>query len=254
MIGLSTSQIEKFREDGFLGPFTALQPHEMVPIRDHISKNVLSYTPKYYPSQKHCRHLDDQIIFDLCSHPSIIKKMNSIFGEDLILWRSHIFLKEKGAGEVPWHQDRDYWPLEPIINISAWLAIDEANKHNSCVQVIPGSHKRIIPHIKVRSPKITASEFEKMADPNELSKEKTAINMELKSGEFFIFNNLTLHRSAPNTSERSRMGLAVRVTVPIVKIYHEEIFKTHQGILLSGSDRYGFNKITKKENFKSQSL
>ena len=57
MIGLSTSQIEKFREDGFLGPFTGLQPHKMVPIRDHILKNVLSLS--HYPFLKSSGHLSE---------------------------------------------------------------------------------------------------------------------------------------------------------------------------------------------------
>ena len=249
-MGLSPLQIKQYRENGFLGPFIAFQPDKMAEMREHIATNVLPHTPENYPSMKHCRHLDDQIVFNICSHPSIIEKINSIFGKDIILWRSHLFLKPAGAAEVPWHQDRDYWPLEPVINISAWLAIDEASERNSCVQVIPGSHKRIIPHIKVTHEKDTISEFEKMADPEELYKEKPAVNMELRPGEFFIFNNLTLHRSAPNVSDKHRMGISIRLTIPIVKIYHEQIFKNHRAILLTGKDRYGFNNTIKKTDFK----
>ena len=250
MSGLTTLHIEKFRKDGFLGPFTAFEPEQMPSISNHITNNVLTYTPKLYPSMKHCRHLDDKVVFDLCSNQSILNKISSIYGQDIILWRSHIFLKEKGAAEVPWHQDRDYWPLEPIINISAWLAIDEATTRNSCVQVIPGSHKRIIPHIPVPNKKDAISEFEKKADPEELTKEKAPVNMELKPGEFFIFNNLTLHRSAPNLSDDPRMGIAIRFSIPIVKIYHEEIFDTHCAILLKGKDRYKFNKTVEKDDFR----
>jgi len=251
-MSLSPKQIENYRLDGFLGPFKAFDVDEMSEIRNHIESNVLIYTPSNYPSNKHCRHLDDQKVFDICSHPSIIEKVSSIFGDDIILWRSHLFLKPAGSAEVPWHQDRDYWPLEPVVNISAWLAIDEATKKNSCVQVIPGSHKRIIPHIEVPKAKDTISEFEKMADPDELKKENPPVDMELKPGEFFIFNNLTLHRSAPNISQAPRMGIAVRLTIPIVKIYHKDIFKDHFAVLLKGKDRYGFNNTINKSEFRPQ--
>ena len=71
-MSLSPKQIENYRLNGFLGPFKAFDVDEMSEIRNHIESNVLIYTPSNYPSNKHCRHLDDQKVFDICSHPSII--------------------------------------------------------------------------------------------------------------------------------------------------------------------------------------
>ena len=59
-----------------------------------------------------------------------------------------------------------------------------------------------------------------------------------------------MHRSAPNVSDKPRMGISIRLTIPIVKIYHEQIFKNHYAILLTGKDRYGFNNTIKKKDFK----
>jgi hypothetical protein len=52
-----------------------------------------------------------------------------------------------------------------------------------------------------------------------------------------------LHYSAPNTSDLRRIGLAVRVTAPFVKVYSEELFDGHHCILIRGKDRFGFNKM-----------
>ena len=77
--------------------------------------------------------------------------MAALYGPDLLLWRTNFFVKEPGAKEIPWHlfvvrkaldtlvgdnkrkssslalrQDRNYWPLEPPIIISAWIAVDAA--------------------------------------------------------------------------------------------------------------------------------
>jgi ectoine hydroxylase-related dioxygenase (phytanoyl-CoA dioxygenase family) len=41
-----------------------------------------------------------------------------------VLICTNFFVKEPVAKEIPWHQDFNYWPLEPPIIVSAWIAID----------------------------------------------------------------------------------------------------------------------------------
>ena len=74
--------------------------------------------------------------------------MASLYGPDLLLWRTNFFIKEPGAKEIPWHQDFNYWPLEPPIIISAWIAVDSATLENSCLQIVPGSHRKVVPHVE----------------------------------------------------------------------------------------------------------
>jgi ectoine hydroxylase-related dioxygenase (phytanoyl-CoA dioxygenase family) len=145
-------------------------------------------------------------------------------------------MKEPGGKSVPWHQDANYWPIEPPINISAWLAIDEAVIENSCVQIIPGSHNKVVPHIKGDG---TAS-FSTEADPAYFDANK-AIPMELKPGQFFLFNERLLHYSAPNTSSKRRLGLAVRLTVPFVRV--KRLYGGHTVCVVRGQDRFGLNEI-----------
>ena len=183
------------------------------------------------------RHLDSPIVYDLCSRPAIVEKMASIVGPDLVLWRSNFFNKGPGSNEIPWHQDWNYWPLNPVINISAWLAIDAATTENSCVQIIPGSHKKEIKHIRSTEGMV----FDEMADPAHFDASR-AIDMVLKPGEFFLFNEKTMHHSNPNRSQKRRLGLAIRVTVPNVKIDHSKMFEGHKVILLRGEDRHQLNQ------------
>ncbi|MBL4576130.1 MAG: phytanoyl-CoA dioxygenase family protein, partial [Opitutaceae bacterium] len=190
-------------------------------------------------SREQSRHLDKRMIFDLCSHAEIIDRIASLMGPDLLLWRSHLFNKEPGGKAVPWHQDVNYWPIEPLINISAWIAIDEVTAENSCVQLIPESHKKMIPHIASSD----EMEFVEMADPSQIDASK-AIKMELQPGQFFLFTDRLLHYSDPNRSSKRRMGFSLRVTVPWVRIDHEALFTGHRAILLRGEDRFGFNRLT----------
>ena len=86
-----------------------------------------------HKNRVHNRHLDYPLIYELATHPSIVERMTSLYGPDLLLWRTNFFVKEPGAKEIPWHQDFNYWPLEPPIIISAWIAIDSATLENSCL-------------------------------------------------------------------------------------------------------------------------
>jgi len=237
---LSKTEIEQFHKQGYLGPYTAFTPEEMADYRAKVEAVVKTEGPnKKNPSQ--CRHLDSPVVYDLCSHPAIVDRMRSLYGNDLILWASYFFTKEPGGVEIPWHQDLNYWPLEPVVNISSWMAIDEVTVENSCVRIIPGSHKKVVPHVK--SPNGMA--FSEMVDMNYVDTSK-AINMVLKPGEFFLFNEKTLHQSEPNRSNKRRMGLSMRVTLPFVKIDHDfaPLFPGHSAILLSGEDTLGFNRLS----------
>lgn len=236
---LTPDQVEQFRVDGYLGPFEMCSPDEMARISERLDAEVFSADPPPRQGVHQSRHLDSRLVYDLCAHPEVVGRMAAIYGPDLLLWRSHFFLKEPGAVEVPWHQDTNYWPLEPPLNISAWVAIDDATVENSCVNVIPGSHRSVVPHV----PSAEGMLFAEMAD-TEYIDTTAAVAMELRAGQFFLFNERAVHQSEPNRSNRRRLGLAVRVTTPIVRVDHRRLFPGHKVIVISGEDRLGFSGVT----------
>jgi len=237
---LTREQIKTFHDEGYLGPLTAVSPEEMAGIRHHIDTVVLQKDGPNPRTRVQSRHMDSRVVFDLASHPAIIGRMRSLYGPDLILWATNFFTKEPGGSEIPWHQDLNYWPLEPLINISAWIAIDDVKIDNSCVQILPRSHKKSIPHVTSTQ----GMAFGEMADPN-YYKTDGLVNMELEPGQFFLFNEKTLHHSEINRSQRRRMGMSVRVTLPMVKIEHDgpPLHPGHAAILVSGRDTMGFKRL-----------
>lgn len=247
---LTAQEIAFFHKNGYLGPIAACTPEEMTLIRAEIERDVLA-TPGPNPKNKlQSRHMDQPVVYDLATRPAILERMKCLYGQDLILWATFFFVKEPGGKEIPWHQDLNYWPLEPVINISAWIAIDPATVENSCVRIIPGSHKKVLPH--TTSPDGMA--FQEMADLNFFDPSK-AINMELKPGEFFLFNEKLLHQSNPNHSQKRRMGMTVRVTVPFVKMEQDvhPLHPGHEALLIAGEDLLGFNRLGKPPVRKSTS-
>ncbi|MBL8992920.1 MAG: phytanoyl-CoA dioxygenase family protein [Spirochaetia bacterium] len=237
---LSPGEIHFFHTNGYLGPLTLTSPEEMELIRSRIETEILTTDGPNPKDRKQCRMLDHSFLRDLLTRSEILDGMESLYGPDLVLWASYFFTKNPGDAEIPWHQDLNYWPLEPVINISAWIAIDEATEENACVRVIPGSHKKVAPHVRSRD----GMQFSEMADPAYVD-ESRVISMELKPGQFFIFNEKLLHQSNANRSHKRRMGLTARVTVPFVKICHDTppLFSGHEAILVRGEDRFGFNRL-----------
>jgi ectoine hydroxylase-related dioxygenase (phytanoyl-CoA dioxygenase family) len=237
---LTRDEVNHFHEQGFLGPFALCTPDEMTGIRERIERETLTTDGPNPRTRVQCRHLDQRFLYDIAAHPAIVDRAESLLGPDLVLWATYFFIKEPGGKEIPWHQDFNYWPLEPVVNLSAWLAIDPVTVENSCVNIIPGSHKKIVPHLPSRD----GMAFGEEADPAQVDASK-AVPMELKPGEFFLFNERTLHQSERNRSQMRRMGMTMRITVPFVKITHDTppLFPGHANVMLRGQDRMGFNRI-----------
>ena len=247
---LSKTEVETFHKQGFIGPFCLYSYSEMKQIRVQLEyeatqfaiPNIMGRTAEQFAgvhkfNSGHNLHLDCPSILNLSRHPGIINRMRCILGEDLLLWRTNFFIKEPGGVEIPWHQDSPYWPLEPHIACSAWIAIDPSTKGNGCVQVIPGSHFKKIPHITAP----TGMNLATMADPDYYDV-KEAIDLEMKPGEIIFFNNYILHHSFSNHSTIRRMGFAIRVIPTLVKVLHYDD-QNHKLLQVSGKDNLHFNKV-----------
>ena len=185
---LTPQQIKQFHTQGYLAPLTACSPEEMADYYPHIDK-VMATDPiggknENKPCCGHNRHIDDLTMFRISTLPAILGAMRSVMGNDLILWRTNFFDKPPGAKEIPWHQDHNYWPLEPEIVISAWIAFDHSTVENACLQVIPGSHRKILHHVKA-TPDMA---FHEMAQTQGLDMSKK-VDVELRChGQFVLFN------------------------------------------------------------------
>ncbi len=238
-IHLTRAEVDFFVENGYLGPYAAMSPAEMALIRSEIEEQVLSTDGPNPRSRAQSRHMDQPVVYDLATHPAIIDRIAGLLGPDLVVWATNFWLKPPGGVEIPWHQDINFWPLEPPLNTSAWIAIDNVTVENSCVQIIPGSHREALPHTKAEE----GMAFGKMADPAAFDA-SGALNMELKPGEFFIFSERTLHRSSVNSSKMRRLGISIRVTLPIVHVFQDSapLHLGHTAILAKGKDVMGFNR------------
>lgn len=243
---LTEREVERFHERGFVGPFTAVSPEEMEAVRRHVESEVLgSDDGPWEGVPDHDRHRDARPLYELYSHPAIVDRMASLYGEDLLLWATHLWNKGTGDPEVPWHQDHaGAWTqyIEPPVNVSAWIAIDEAAAENGCVEIVPGSHRRRVQHVDAPE----EATFDEMADPDAFDAER-AVEMELAPGEFFLFTERTIHRSARNGSDRRRLGTSMRVVPAFVSVSEEELYDGYAAMPLRGDYDRGLNRLERPD-------
>ena len=87
-------------------------------------------------------HKASRKFYDVAHTPAILDYVEDLLGSDFYLWGGQFFYKPAFSKSiVPWHQDSQYWPLEPSNSVTVWLAVFDTDKENSAMKIVSGSHK-----------------------------------------------------------------------------------------------------------------
>ena len=122
------------------------------------------------------------------------------------IWHDQIQFKPAATGGVNmWHQDHPYWPiLNPPVQVTAWVALDDVDAGNGCMSMVPGSHLWGN-HIEFLQ---KLPSFDAM--PGEHAGHKLEVRLApVKRGEVHFHHGLTWHGSHANTSGRPRRAVAL---------------------------------------------
>ncbi len=249
---LSASEISTYREQGYVTPDFRLPSGLMELVREKHTA-LLKNHPQF---DNYCPTLlaYDTAFLEVAKNADILAMVGQLIGEDFALWNSSFFAKPAHGGHAtPWHQDGEYWPIEPLATCTVWVAVDAATMQNGCLQVIPGSHheQRLRKHNNNTASDITlpleidASEYDAAA----------AEPIELEPGQISLHDVYLVHGSEANTSEHSRRGMTLRF-MPTTSVFNrdkarslaEEFNMTDHSArtlyLLSGKDQSGANDFS----------
>ncbi|GGK34733.1 hypothetical protein GCM10010124_29220 [Pilimelia terevasa] len=141
-----------------------------------------------------------------------------LFGEEPAALTSLLFHKPPTVGlELGLHQDLPYYPyLGDQQLITCWTALDPVDATNGGVQYVPGSHRGRLPHRQT-------GQQQALDLPEDLVDASAAHTVALTPGEAVLHHGLTVHRSAANTSDLPRMGLAT-LYIPAGVSVHQDDF------------------------------
>lgn len=136
----------------------------------------------------------------LSAHPKLIATVQTLLGDDLLLFRSTLMLKPAHHGSAhALHQDSAYWPIDPPALVTVSIALSDATLENGCIKVIPGSHKWGLQEWGGIAQKQDAPLTQR--DDLDLSAQ---IDVPLKAGSVLFFHSLMAHGSGANTTPHPR--------------------------------------------------
>jgi hypothetical protein len=232
---LTERQISRYNARGYLPGIRAFAEPEVSGNRrgfDALLEQFLRAGKGSYAIDRYQDRI--ALIHDLARTPAILDVVEDIIGPDIVCWATHFFCKLPGDDMgVSWHQDCSYWPLTPSRTVTVWLAIDDADRDNGCMQVIPGSH--LNGHIPFQES--AESEHNVLTQTiDRATRFGNPVDVELKAGEFSLHSDLLIHGSLPNRSTRRRTGLTLRYCPPEVRAYWDW---NRYSIICRGSDPSG---------------
>lgn len=136
----------------------------------------------------------------LSESKQLLDALEQLIGPDLLFHYSKINMKPPAIGSVVrWHQDLAYYPLTNRDSVAILFYLDDADRTNGCLQIIPGSHNgRAYDH--------TRDGFFQ-GEVTEPVEESRAVPIEGRAGTAIFMHCMTLHASAPNNSSRPRRTL-----------------------------------------------
>lgn len=161
---LSQSELDQFRQDGFIGPFDLYEADEMEKHLRALRPQMMSTKKAVYAGKEavsgatnlasYDRHIDIDFLAQHITRPEIVDRVTSILGPNTLCWRTEFFPKYAGDEGTDWHQADNFsnvagskhpqilWPEDAEFGgtITVWAAFTEATVENGCLQFIPGSH------------------------------------------------------------------------------------------------------------------
>lgn len=227
---ISQAQIEQFQRDGFLKGSRVLNDNEIEVLCAETLRVIDDYQNGTPREKKPVRVANlsgkaeapvwqivniwegSEAFENLLHNPIIVEEAAQLMqaemqAREIRLFHDQIQYKPASIGGVNmWHQDSPYWPiLQPKdVQLTAWVALDDADADNGCMSMVPGSHRwgdkiSVLHGLK---------NFEAM--PEEFDGHPLEVRLcPVEKGAVHFHHPLTWHGSQANQSGRPRRAIAL---------------------------------------------
>ena len=170
---------------------------------DYAGVDLASEDPlKRFPRMIHM-HRWDELSMRWATDERLDRVMTELTGQSPYMVQTMLYYKPAGARGQALHQDNAYLRAEPGTCLAAWLALDDCDEENGCLQVVPGTQDLpLLCTVKAD----TSQSFTDITVPLPEGMESEPVLM--KRGDVLFFNGSVVHGSYPNTSkDRFRRSL-----------------------------------------------
>jgi len=238
---LDESQLASFKENGYLIIKNILTEEGLAAARKESMEAWDKEKESFDPSKTWLQnsllvniHHQAPTVRDYYFEGPLVDIASQLIGPNIKGATSQLTFKMRGNTKpFGWHQDNGYGELEPYNALTTLTALDDTDRGNGCLWLIPGSHKQ--GQIKVEQDeeqKKKGSEIIVDAD------DSLAVPMEMKAGDALIFNCWMLHKSDGNYStDRDRRILFLRYAdADAIEVYNEG--RPRLGRLVKGTTKF----------------
>lgn len=214
---LSQSQIEFYRQNGYLLIENALLPEQLAEIQQITagfidkSRTVTRNDDLYDLEDGHSAetprlkriklpHTQHRIFWDTVVSDRLTAFLKPLLGQDIRLHTSKLNTKAPGGGAaVEWHQDWAFYPHTNDDMLALGIMLEDVDEANGPLMVMPGSHAGpVLSHHQ-------NDVFCGAVDPQDpLFDASKIVTLTGKAGDMTVHHVRTLHGSAPNLSDRAR--------------------------------------------------
>jgi len=149
---------------------------------------------KRYPRLIHM-HRWDELSLQWLLEARLARVFRRLLGREPLAVQTMLYFKPAGARGQALHQDQFYLRVQPGTCIAAWLALDDCDEENGCLQIVPGSHT-----LPVLCP-VEADTSQSFTDVTvALAPGMVTEPVLMRAGDVFFFNGQLIHGSFPNRS------------------------------------------------------
>ena len=212
---LTTNQFEKYQREGWVVAGPLLEGATLDRLRSHMDEKISRLPPGRRSENMPSVHYEDEYLRSLFLSEGFVDVAEQILGPDVALFTSYAISKPPGDGTaVVWHQDAAFFPIEPMRTFTLWLAVDDSDRANGCMQVVRGTNKerRARPHLVDQSGE-SVLEFQLGVDAS-----GETDDVVLAAGHYSVHDPFIIHGSDPNRSQRRRCGITIKYVPTSIRL------------------------------------
>lgn len=174
---------------------------------------------KAYPRVIH-PHRFDQLSLDWLLDARLRHWTTALLGREPYAAQTMFYFKPPGARGQAFHQDQNALRVRPGTCLAAWMAVDDCDVANGCIQIVPGTQD--LPQLCLIEADLSQS-FSSRTVP--IPPGKAPVPVLMRAGDVLFFNGQVIHGSYPNSSEtRFRRSLIAHYVVgeaeKVSEFYH----------------------------------
>lgn len=141
------------------------------------------------------------------------KMAERVYGGPLLFFQDNLIWKPPSTKtSISWHQDYSYWPLSQPKGITMWIAIDDINIQNGCMQMGVASHHQgeCAPNDFVENkPAQWAKDLPRLRITEDM-----VHTLELPRGSISVHHPLCAHTSGGNRTHSHRRAWSITFVDP----------------------------------------